>query len=255
VTEPYYSDGGVTLYLGRMEDVLPSLAGERIDCCVTDPPYGETSLTWDRWPTGWPSLVAAHTSSMWCFGSARMFDDHGPDLAGGGWRMSHDVIWVKPQASTGMVRDRFLRCHEHIRHYYRGSWSDTHHEPPRVFVGIQARGAASKARQSVGTWSGTLRPSGWTDDGYRMPLSVITTGTLRKRALHPTEKPVGVVDPLIRYACPPGGLVLDPFAGSGSTLVAARESGRRAVGIEAHEPYAEKAARRLAQGDLFGGVA
>jgi site-specific DNA-methyltransferase (adenine-specific) len=53
------------------------------------------------------------------------------------------------------------------------------------------------------------------------------------------------LDPLIRYACPPSGLVLDPFAGSGSTLDAARQAGRRAIGIEAHEPYAEAAARRL----------
>jgi site-specific DNA-methyltransferase (adenine-specific) len=62
---------------------------------------------------------------------------------------------------------------------------------------------------------------------------------------HPTEKPLGILDPLIRYACPPGGLVLDPFAGSGSTLDAARQSGRRAIGIEGREDYCEAAVRRL----------
>jgi site-specific DNA-methyltransferase (adenine-specific) len=70
------------------------------------------------------------------------------------------------------------------------------------------------------------------------------------RALHPTEKPIGLLDPLIRYACPVGGLVLDPFAGSGSTLDAARQAGRRAIGIEASEQYAERAALRLSQATL-----
>jgi site-specific DNA-methyltransferase (adenine-specific) len=70
------------------------------------------------------------------------------------------------------------------------------------------------------------------------------------RALHPTEKPIGILDPLIRYACPTGGLVLDPFAGSGSTLDAARQAGRRAIGIEGDEKYAEAAAKRLSQSVL-----
>ncbi|MHA6764765.1 DNA methyltransferase [Streptacidiphilus sp. PAMC 29251] len=56
---------------------------------------------------------------------------------------------------------------------------------------------------------------------------------------------------MITYACPPGGLVLDLFAGSGSTLDAARQTGRRAVGIERHEPYIEAAAKRLQQSVLF----
>lgn len=254
MTGPYYQDDLVTLWHGDCRDVLADIqGGVSVDCCVTDPPYAETSLAWDSWPEGWAAAVAAITSSLWCFGSARMFSRYEPEVVGAGWQFSQDLIWSKPQASTGMVTDRFLRSHEHVRHYYRGLWRDVYHEPPRVWVGIQNRGGARKAAQTVGTWHGTRGASQWTDDGYRMPLSVISTGQLRKRALHPTEKPVAIIDPLIAYACPPGGLVLDVFAGSGSTLAAAKARGLRAVGIEGDERYCEIAARRLSQGVLnFG---
>jgi site-specific DNA-methyltransferase (adenine-specific) len=81
-----------------------------------------------------------------------------------------------------------------------------------------------------------------------VPLSVIDARSLyRRNPIHPCEKPTGILDPLIRYACPPGGLVLDPFAGSGSTAEAARLSGRRAVLIEGDEAYCEAIALRLSQ--------
>ena len=73
---------------------------------------------------------------------------------------------------------------------------------------------------------------------------------LKQQPLHPTEKPVGILDPLIRYACPPGGTVLDPFAGSGSTAEAARLTGRKAILVEADERYCELIARRMSQGVL-----
>lgn len=69
--------------------------------------------------------------------------------------------------------------------------------------------------------------------------------------IHPTEKPGAILAPLIEYAVPVGGLVLDLFAGSASTLLAARTLGRRAVGIEASEAYCEAAAKRLSVVDLF----
>ena len=78
---------------------------------------------------------------------------------------------------------------------------------------------------------------------------------MRMRGVHPTEKPSGVLEPLIEYGCPPGGLLLDPTCGSASALASARALGHRSVGIEADEAMCEIAAKRLAQDTLFGGVA
>jgi DNA methylase len=68
---------------------------------------------------------------------------------------------------------------------------------------------------------------------------------------HPCEKPLPLMAYILRTSTRPGDLVLDTFAGSGSTLEAARDSGRRAIGIELEERYCEIAAKRLAQETLF----
>lgn len=242
--KPYFDDGDVSLYLGDMREILPALE-IRADCIVADPPYGETRLTWDQWPHGWPDVAAAATDSMWCFGSMRMFLDQVSQFAR--WRFSQDVIWEK-ENGTGFATDRFKRVHEIALHWYRGAWGDVHHDTPRV----PHNGPRHKTRNRYRgpTHTDHIGLSRYEDDGTRLVRSVLKAKSIR-RGLHPTEKPTQILDPLIRYACPAGGLVLDPFAGSGSTLDAARSAGRRAIGIEANEAYIEKAARRLSQPLLF----
>lgn len=88
------------------------------------------------------------------------------------------------------------------------------------------------------------------DGGPRLMRSVLQVRSEHGRAVHPTQKPLGILRPLIQYSCSIDGTMLDPFAGSGSTLLAARELGRRAIGIEAREDYCEAAVKRLAQGVL-----
>ena len=76
-------------------------------------------------------------------------------------------------------------------------------------------------------------------------------GPAIERFGHPTTKPLDLTIYMVRLSCRPGGVVLDPFMGSGTTLRAAKDLGRRAIGIEINERYCETAARRLAQETLF----
>jgi site-specific DNA-methyltransferase (adenine-specific) len=79
------------------------------------------------------------------------------------------------------------------------------------------------------------------------PISDVIPWVYSGNKLHPTQKPVAVLLPLVETFSPSGGLVLDPFAGSGSTLEAARSLGRRFLGIELDAGYHAVASRRLEQ--------
>ncbi len=247
--EPYFADEHVQLYHGDMREVLPELA-VRADACITDPPYGETSLAWDQWPTGWPALVAKYTNSLWCFGSMRMFFANLGDFDG--WRMSQDIVWEK-QSGSGFAADRFRRVHEHALHFYVGAWSEVHHSAVRQTHHGVDKGTLIRTGSPEHT--GQTGSKAWQDDGTRLVRSVLRVQNMHQRSpVHPTQKPLGILAPLIEYAVPVGGLVLDPFAGSASTLLAARTLGRRAIGIEANEEYCEAAAKRLSEVDLFTGT-
>lgn len=254
MSDPYYADEWVTLWLGDCREVLPEIScSPRL--VVADPPYGETSLEWDRWPDQWPDAITAHTGarSMWCFGSMRMFLERRGEFSG--WRLSQDVIWSKPRGGVAYPDRATVRTHEIVTHWYRGDWSEVYHEQQRREHHGPGKGTIHRGETGP-AWNGARRAHSWTDDGTRAMSSVIECQTMRMRGTgHPTEKPTGILEPLIEYACPSGGLVLDPFAGSGSTLVAARSLGRLAVGIEADEAYCEVIAQRLSQGTLdFGEV-
>ncbi len=183
-----------------------------------------------------------------------MFLERRDEFTAAGWQLSQDVIWQKNNG-TGFQADRFRRVHEHALHWYRGPWAQIHHEAPRQPNDGPDQGAVRGGANRVPHYGG-LRRNTWVDDGTRMVTSVMFAKNLRGVAIHPTEKPLPILQRLIEYGCPAGGVVLDPMAGSGSTLEAARLTGRRAIGIERFHPYARAAAQRLSQGVLdLGGVA
>lgn len=246
--EPYFDDGTVRLYLGDCREILPQLDEQPV-ACVADPPYGETANEWDIWPEGWVKAVGdvlPASASLWCFGSARMFLDHVAEFSA--WKYAQEALWIKRNGSGPTSRDRLVKLHEWAYHWYRGKWGDLHHEWERERVdankGVVRNPAAAAEHQRA------RRSSAWQDDGTRQPRSVtyvIEAPSVRYQKRHPDEKPLKVVAELVRECVPAGALVLDPFAGSGTTLLAAKMLGRRAVGIEGDEQYAEKAADRLSR--------
>lgn len=234
---------------------LANVPDQSFDCIVTDPPYGETSLTWDCWPDGWPGDVRRllkPTGSMWVFGSQRMFLDRASEFSG--WRLSQDVVWEKHNG-TGLFNDRFRRVHELALHFYRGdaNWSDVYKCPQYT---ADARARVVRKKQRPAHWIGAVGESTYRseDGGPRLMRSVQFVRSEHGRAEHPTQKPIAIVEPLLLYACPPGGRVLDLFAGSGTTGVVARRHGIGATLVEANGDYVEVIRRRLElDAPLFGG--
>lgn len=243
--KPFYADELVTLYHGDAMKIMRSKAIQRVDAIITDPPYGATKLAWDRWAVGWPNLATALTEQLWCFGSFRMFWDRGAEFSA--WTLAQDVVWEKHNGSSPAA-DRFRRVHELAVHFYRGEWSG-------IYKAMQYTpdGTARQVRRKT-------RPPQWgelgghtyesTDGGPRQMTSVMSVRGCHGYAVNETQKPEGAVAPLVAFSVPPGGTVLDPFAGSGTTLVVARRSGRKAIGIEMRLDQCEAIVARLAQRDL-----
>ena len=238
---PYFSDAFVDLFLGDCREVMPCVIASA-DCVVADPPYGDTSLEWDVRPTEWLDLLPSQ--SLWCFGSLRMFMSTGSEFAAADWKLSQDVIWEKHNGSS-FHADRFKRVHEQAVHFYRGAWADVYHETPKTMDATKNTVRRKKRPPHMGELGASHYASD--DGGPRLMRSVIYCRSAHGHAVHPTQKPEGILRPLIEYACPPDGCVLDPFAGSGSTGMAARQLGRRSILIEKDEAYAQAAAMRLSQ--------
>ncbi len=232
---PYYQDDFVTLYHGDARDVLPELAAASCDLLLTDPPYGMAF--------GGFRGVQANVSA---------------DGARQGIRLVRQALAV---ARPIMRQDAhfLVFCHWEswpdfydarspyfpiksalVWHKDRGGMGDTEMEYARDYEVILF--GASGRRAITGKRAGAVI------SGYPPVQS--------QKKLHPTEKPTDLLGYLIAKHTPANGVVLDPFVGSGSTLVAAKSLGRRAIGIEIEEHYCEAAATRLSQSVLdLGGAA
>lgn len=233
------------LRLGDCRRVLEELAPGTVDACITDPPYGDTSLDWDRQVQGWIPAVARvlkPAASFWVFGSLRFLAPLFAEMEAQGFRYSQDIVWEK-QNGTGFHADRFRRVHEHAVMFYRGAWTDVYHDTQFTNDAV----AKTVRRNTRPSHTGHIDSGSYVshDGGPRMQRSVIEVANEHGRAEHETQKPLGILVPLVRYSAPVGGLVLDPFMGSGSTCLAAKIEGRRAIGIDNRAECVEVASRRL----------
>jgi site-specific DNA-methyltransferase (adenine-specific) len=188
--------------------------------------------------------VLKRSGSMWVFGSLRMFLANAGEFSG--WRLAQDVIWEKHNGSS-FLADRFRRVHETAAHFYRDDvpWSDVYKDP-QYSNDATARTIRRKGRPAH---LGNIERGSYvsTDGGPRLVRSVIYARSEHGSAIHPTQKPGNIIEPLLLYSCPRGGVVLDCFAGSGTTGLVAEHHGRDSILIEI-DPATAAAARSR---DLF----
>lgn len=221
---------------------------QAFDMVLADPPYGDTSLDWDKRVKGWQIIAAKilkPTASLWVFGSLRYFMAESQIFEKVGLRYAQEVVWEKHNGS-GFHADRFKRVHELAVQFYRadapwsGVWNDIQTTPDAVQRSVKRK----KGRPAhLGNIDAAAYQS--EDGGPRIMRSVIYARSCHGRAIHPTEKPVDLLEILVRTSCPPGGLVCDMFAGSGAAGEAARNSGRQYIGFEIDPVMADRARDRL----------
>jgi site-specific DNA-methyltransferase (adenine-specific) len=244
VTAPYYSDDKVTLYQGDCLDVMADLGHEPVDAVITDPPYASGTRHEAQKSASGAMLRAGRfsdrpieldqmttTGFVWLMravgmGCRDMLPDGGSFLSFIDWRQWPNLVGALETCNyrvQGMVV--WDKGHFGLGNGFRAQHELVCHASKGVPT-IHDKGCGNVLR------AGRVEP---TD--------------------HPSPKPLGVMERLIGVVTPPGGTVFDPFAGSGTTLVAAKSCGRRAIGIEAIEAHCETTAKRLDQGAFDFGAA
>jgi site-specific DNA-methyltransferase (adenine-specific) len=234
---PYYSHAGIELYHGDCRDVLPQF-GSGFDTLLTDPPYCiphqfGTMRTWAgargtrRMQFGWDVTATNEDIAEGIRLALACLHDRGSAFIFTALEQSGHFIPLLREA--GMTEKPAAWVKECPPPAAPGNWWPSAFE--LAIYAYRPRAYFADARPT--------RNNVFYSDSYRhgQPGKVD----------HPTQKPLALIRRIAEALIPPDGIALDPYAGSGTTLVAARELGRRAVGIELEERYCEIAAKRLSQ--------
>ena len=228
---PYYMDAAVQLFHGDCREILPQL--EPVDHVITDPPYAAETHDGARGGAGDSKLVTfepvdagelrmlygALQARRWLIATMDWRHIYVMEQQPPtGWRFVRFGIWVKPNGAPQFTGDRPATGWEGVACLHRDV-------PGRM------------------RWNGGGRHAVFTHS--------------KINGQHPTAKPEAFIEELVTLFTDEGESILDPFMGSGTTLVAAKKLGRRAIGIEREEQFCEVAARRLSirfqtiEGGLF----
>ncbi|WP_220475028.1 site-specific DNA-methyltransferase [Actinomyces sp. 2119] len=170
-----------------------------------------------------------------------------------GWRWIEEYIWSKPNAIPGRFGPRTKDAFEHVFHFARGPRPYFDLDAVRVPYKttpeeIRRRMQDTRGRRSTEAGFGRNRVTtyahGGADPGNVIPVS--QTYNQHRGVTHTAPMPEGLAEFFVKAMTPGNGVVIDPFAGSGTTAVVARRLGRQAGGLELHEQYALAARERIA---------
>jgi len=243
MAEPYYSDESVTLYHDNCHTLLPLLPDESVKAVMTDPPYSEET----------------HKNARSNSASARARSN----------RVLHGLRKDFGSIATADLRSAMIECGRISQGWVISTLDYSHAftyktEPPdglrllRVGVWLKtdpmpqiSGDRPAPGWEAIAYLHRTDRRSAWNGGGKHGNWY----GPKDQAGLNATAKPLAMLENWVRLFTSPGDTILDPFSGSGTTLRAAKNEGRKAIGIELDERQCEKTALRLSQGVLdFGEV-
>lgn len=242
----YYEDANVRIYNGDCVEIMRAMDGVSLDGIITDPPYCSGGALEAQKNSG----GQGHRSERLQSGEVEWFAADNMTTGGLVWLVRAVLVEarrvMKPNRSAFVFSD----------------WRMIPHLAPALeSSGLRYRNMIVWDKLSAGLGMG-FKPAHEIILEYTNGVTEYATkdgqNVIRSRRVstsdrdHACQKPLEVLARLIDVAIPPAGIVLDPFMGSGSTLVAAKQRGRKAIGIELSEQHCESAARRCAQEMALG---
>jgi len=228
-------------------DIMPQITDKSVDMVLCDLPYGTTACKWDiiiPFEPLWEQYhrVCKPNAAIVLFGK-QPFTSH-LILSNQDW-FRYEMIWEKTRAGNSMqLGKQPAAIHENILVFYDRPpvFNDQKFKVDEKY--IDKRKSIRDSFYKSEHYSGVMKRKA--DDGWRHAQSVLPFNSVWHKDMHPCEKPVELLQYLIRTYTNENDVVLDNCMGSGSTIVAAIRENRQYIGIEKEEKYFDVANKRIA---------